>query len=159
MPTSRTLRSQSFVRDAEADMQRREGKAAAALSALNTRPRRQLTPAEAQAFYDRLLEDSEHRIRNRWIPQSIMHPLHPNAGNECSHMSASETRHHALDQNHPAHCTVSGSSDMVCQMPGRVTQKCTVKWIYHAYQQLEHLSGNVTHGRRICEQGGAAPES
>ena len=57
----RTLRSQSFVRDAEADMQRREGKAAAALSALDTRPRRQLTPAEAQAFYDRLLEDSEHR--------------------------------------------------------------------------------------------------
>ena len=61
----RTLRSQSFVRDAEADMQRREGKAAAALSALDTRPRRQLTPAEAQAFYDRLLEDSEHRLRNR----------------------------------------------------------------------------------------------
>ena len=61
----RTLRSQSFVRDAEADMQRREGKAAAALLALDTRPRRQLAPAEAQAFYNRLLEDSEHRIRNR----------------------------------------------------------------------------------------------
>ena len=69
MRMRRTLRAQSFVRDAEADMQRREGKAAAALSALDTRPRRQLTPAEAQAFYDRLLEDSEHRIRNRCPPE------------------------------------------------------------------------------------------
>ena len=67
MHMRRTLCAQSFVWDAEADMQRHEGKAAAALSALDTRPRRQLTPAAAQAFYDRLLEDSEHRIRNRCL--------------------------------------------------------------------------------------------
>ena len=62
----RMLRSQSFVRSADADLQRREERAAAALSALGPKQQRQLSPAEAQAFYDRLLEDSEHRLHNRW---------------------------------------------------------------------------------------------
>ena len=61
----RMLRSQSFVRSAEADLQRREERAAAALSALGPKQQRHLSPAEAQAFYDRLLEDSEHRLHNR----------------------------------------------------------------------------------------------
>lgn len=62
------LRSQSFVRNAEVDIQKRDEKADAALSALGPQQHRQLTPAEAQAFYDRLIEDSEHRRHNRWGP-------------------------------------------------------------------------------------------
>ena len=62
----RMLRLQSFVRSAETDLQRREERAAAALSALGPKQQRQLSTEEAQAFYDRLLEDSEHRLRNRW---------------------------------------------------------------------------------------------
>jgi hypothetical protein len=62
------LRCQSFVRSAEADLQKREEKAAATLSALQPKALRQLTPAEAQAFYDRLIEDSEHRRLNRSGP-------------------------------------------------------------------------------------------
>ena len=65
MCTHRMLRSQSFVKNADTDIHKREEKAAAALSALMPRNQRQLTPAEAQAFYDRLLEDSQHRTRNR----------------------------------------------------------------------------------------------
>ena len=62
----RMLRSQSFVKSADADLHRREERAAAALSALGPKQPRQLSPAEAQAFYGRLLEDSEHRLHNRW---------------------------------------------------------------------------------------------
>ena len=75
-------------------MQRREGKAAAALSALDTRPRRQLTPAEAQAFYDRLLEDSEHRIRNRCTSE---HHTSLCLERLLTH-EASETRHHISER-------------------------------------------------------------
>lgn len=61
----RMLRSQSFVKNADADLHKREEKATAALSALMPRNQRHLTSAEAQAFYDRLLEDSQNRTRNR----------------------------------------------------------------------------------------------
>ena len=53
------------MRNAEADLEKRNEKAAAALSALQPQAPRQLTPAEAHAFYDRLIEDSEHRRLNR----------------------------------------------------------------------------------------------
>jgi hypothetical protein len=61
----RMLRCQSFVQNTEADLQKRNEKAAAALSALQPQAPRQLTPAEVHAFYDRLIEDSEHRRLNR----------------------------------------------------------------------------------------------
>ncbi len=60
----RVLRSQRFVRDTEADARRREQQSAAALAALEPR-HKQLSPTEANAFYARLLEDSERRARNR----------------------------------------------------------------------------------------------
>ncbi len=60
----RVLRSQRFVRATEADARRREEHSAAALAALEPR-HKQLSPAEAEAFYARLLEDSERRARNR----------------------------------------------------------------------------------------------
>jgi hypothetical protein len=63
-PARRTLRSQQFVRFTELDKRRREEKAAAALLALQPKPK-QISTAEADAFYTRLLADGERRTRNR----------------------------------------------------------------------------------------------
>ena len=69
----RALRAQRFVRWTEADLRAREDKAAAALAALPTPVRVQLSAAQADSFYERLVEDSERRTRNRRAQPS--HPL------------------------------------------------------------------------------------
>lgn len=61
----RAVRSQRFVRDTEADVRAREQRSAAALAALEP-VRKHLTAAEADAFYGRLVEDSERRVLNRF---------------------------------------------------------------------------------------------
>lgn len=60
----RTLRSQQFVRSTELDKRKREEKAQAALQALEPK-HKHLSAAEADAFFNRLLEESERRARNR----------------------------------------------------------------------------------------------
>lgn len=52
------------MRNTELDRRRREERAAAALAALEPQHKR-LSATEADAFYGRLVEDSERRARNR----------------------------------------------------------------------------------------------
>jgi hypothetical protein len=61
----RAVRAQRFLRHTRADARMREEKAAAALAALEAPARRQLTAAQADAFYARLLKDTERRIHKR----------------------------------------------------------------------------------------------